>query len=762
MKFRITLLLLTIILPVLSSADVPDYLESDTISEICKKVNCHSEFDNYYRTKYIAKKFHKALAISSTKSGNRYGIDYFAMAWNYPTHTEAKREALKACYKHGKNCEIFFVNNRIDNEELYESFTKTVNVSSYSSQKCSSGYYKDKANSSCLKLPLNAIKYSSDIGYYCKSGYKKSGNKCIKKSTASSSNIPANAHPSGNSWICNIDYYRSSNLKSCVRVPRDAYSTYTSNYWYCKSGYKKSGNKCIKENNIPANAHASGSGWVCNTNYYKNGSLCQRVPANSYATGYGAQGWKCNSGFIQSGSSCISKINIPNNAYATSSLTQGWKCNYEYYQSGSSCIKKIQIPINSYKVGASWKCNDGYYQNSKSTKCLKVPKNASKNSNDRSWTCNYGFRRVGSSCKEKIAEIYIDGHRYVGEIDNYRRPHGFGTMTYINGGSYAGSWINGKTKGQGTFVTKQGVSVSGVFNAADIIGIATVTYLSGNVYKGGFNLNGNSKGRNGPGIMIYSDGEIKEGIWIANKFQETLIIGDDSNGERESVSGSGFAVRPDGYVVTNYHVINGCNNVEIIGQGSKISVEVISSDKNKDLALLKGDFIPPHILPLSTEDPYRNMSIVVAGFPFGSKFGSTLKMTSGIVSNTFGYRDNPSQIQFDAPIQPGNSGGPIIDKKGNVIAVTAYKLDPVRMKEQFGAAPEGTNFGIKSTVLIDFLGKYINKTLSMNTKEVDERVLGEIAENSTYYISCLMTMAQIEANKSKNINQRKVLFTNFE
>ena len=91
MKFRITLLLLTIILPVLSSADVPDYLKNDSINELCKKVNCHSEFDNYYRTKYIAKSFHKALAISSTKSGNRYSIDYFAMAWNYPTHTEARQ-----------------------------------------------------------------------------------------------------------------------------------------------------------------------------------------------------------------------------------------------------------------------------------------------------------------------------------------------------------------------------------------------------------------------------------------------------------------------------------------------------------------------------------------------------------------------------------------------------------------------------------------------------------------------------------------------
>jgi TPR repeat protein len=96
--------------------------------------------------------------------------------------------------------------------------------------KCKTLYYEN--NNYCFKLPSNAIARTYGDGYYCKTGYIKSGNSCIKKI-----NIPANAHSSGGSWICNTDFYRSSNLKGCVRVPENAYSSYDSNYWSCKAGY---------------------------------------------------------------------------------------------------------------------------------------------------------------------------------------------------------------------------------------------------------------------------------------------------------------------------------------------------------------------------------------------------------------------------------------------------------------------------------------------------------------------------------------------
>ena len=95
--------------------------------------------------------------------------------------------------------------------------------------------------------------------------------------------------------------------------------------------------------------------------------------------------------------------------------------------------------------------------------------------------------------------------------------------------------------------------------------------------------------------------------------------------------------------------------------------------------------------------------IYVAGYPFGSKVGATVKVTRGIVSSLSGIGNNFSNIQIDAAIQPGNSGGPIFNKGGSVIAVAAHKLDFKFALEKMGTLPENVNFGVKSSVVANFL-----------------------------------------------------------
>ena len=99
---------------------------------------------------------------------------------------------------------------------------------------CLPGYYE--RDNACYKIPDNASGSDSNRGFRCDTGYQISGNICIKKI-----NMPANAHSSGNSWICNTDYYRSSNLKACVRVPANASSSYNSNYWNANPAIKELG-----------------------------------------------------------------------------------------------------------------------------------------------------------------------------------------------------------------------------------------------------------------------------------------------------------------------------------------------------------------------------------------------------------------------------------------------------------------------------------------------------------------------------------------
>ena len=109
--------------------------------------------------------------------------------------------------------------------------------------------------------------------------------------------------------------------------------------------------------------------------------------------------------------------------------------------------------------------------------------------------------------------------------------------------------------------------------------------------------------------------------------------------------------------------------------GKSFPATVVTFDPKNDLALLKGDFRPSTVLSLSTKSPELLQDIYVAGFPFGRKVSTGVKVTKGIISSLTGIGNNFSQIQIDAALQPGNSGGPILDDRGNVVGVAVAKLD---------------------------------------------------------------------------------------
>ena len=222
-------------------------------------------------------------------------------------------------------------------------------------------------------------------------------------------------------------------------------------------------------------------------------------------------------------------------------------------------------------------------------------------------------------------------------------------------------------------------------------------------------------------------------------------------------SGSGFAVTPDGYVVTNYHVIQGCSSVEIYTRGKVIPSYIVGVDPQNDLAILKGGFKPLYYYPLKRDNPQLLMDVFVAGFPFGFDISTPVKVTKGIVSSLSGVGNNYSNIQIDAAVQPGSSGGPILDDKGNVAAVTVAKLDLEIIMEEYGVVPEDTNFGIKSNVVVNFLESNGIKLPNPNIKKVSASRLGEMITDGTYYLSCLMTQSQI--NKMR---EKKVMFSNID
>lgn len=220
-------------------------------------------------------------------------------------------------------------------------------------------------------------------------------------------------------------------------------------------------------------------------------------------------------------------------------------------------------------------------------------------------------------------------------------------------------------------------------------------------------------------------------------------------------SGTGFFVNSSGFVLSNNHVIDECDNVNVYYQENVYPAKIIANDYLNDLAVMKINLSTDFFLPLSDNDVDLLDEIYVAGFPFGKAVSSSVKVTKGVVSSLSGIGNNYSNIQIDAAIQPGNSGGPIINNLGNVVGVAVAKLDIAKIIEDFGTIPEDTNFGIKSSTVNQFLKSNMISTGQPNTSKRSLNQIANSIKTSTVYIDCWMSEAKLNKIKS-----RKVIFNN--
>ena len=120
--------------------------------------------------------------------------------------------------------------------------------------------------------------------------------------------------------------------------------------------------------------------------------------------------------------------------------------------------------------------------------------------------------------------------------------------------------------------------------------------------------------------------------------------------EPEIASGTAFFINSRGNLLTNNHVVDGCIQSKINYFNKDYDVQLIATDKNLDLALLKVDLKPKSFLSFSSVMPKKLQKIYVAGYPFGKGLSDDLKISSGIVSSLKGLEDNSNELQVDAPI----------------------------------------------------------------------------------------------------------------
>jgi S1-C subfamily serine protease len=169
----------------------------------------------------------------------------------------------------------------------------------------------------------------------------------------------------------------------------------------------------------------------------------------------------------------------------------------------------------------------------------------------------------------------------------------------------------------------------------------------------------------------------------------------------EGGSGTGFFVTQT-RLLTNAHVVKGCTTVTLkVGQ-EQASGRVLAKDERNDLALVESS--KPNEATAKLRAGVRLGEDVAAfGFPLNGLLATSGNFTRGGVTATAGLLDDSSQIQISAPVQPGNSGGPLLDETGNVVGVVVSKLKVLQVAVLTGDFAQNVNFAIKASVAQTFL-----------------------------------------------------------
>ncbi len=173
------------------------------------------------------------------------------------------------------------------------------------------------------------------------------------------------------------------------------------------------------------------------------------------------------------------------------------------------------------------------------------------------------------------------------------------------------------------------------------------------------------------------------------------------------MQGTGFVITPAGDLLTCAHVLGNSTNATVWIGGRRYPCAVLATDTNLDLAVLSIEGNHPPLIPLqidSTANYSMGQDAYSLGFPLAEILGNSPRLNKGLISATVGLDDDPKCVQFSAPVQPGNSGGPLLDSKGEVIGVISSTLNPMKiLMRTSGDLPQNVNFAIKTDSIHKFL-----------------------------------------------------------
>ena len=179
-------------------------------------------------------------------------------------------------------------------------------------------------------------------------------------------------------------------------------------------------------------------------------------------------------------------------------------------------------------------------------------------------------------------------------------------------------------------------------------------------------------------------------------------------------SGTGFLFSNAGHILTNEHVVSDCSKITFTVDSETAEVNLTASNPSLDIAILTSNIEPKSLLKFREQNISPNLmeEVYAVGYPYGEELANNITVTSGIISSeTFGPSDQ-RRFQFDAAIQPGNSGGPVLDKQGHLLGIVTAKANFKYFLKKYGSIPEGISFAIDLESVNLFLaehGLFLNK-----------------------------------------------------
>lgn len=220
---------------------------------------------------------------------------------------------------------------------------------------------------------------------------------------------------------------------------------------------------------------------------------------------------------------------------------------------------------------------------------------------------------------------------------------------------------------------------------------------------------------------------------------QTAASTDKEDETKGRSSGTGFVVSTKGHLLTNNHVVRRCTNVDmLLPTGETVSGRVLARDSRNDLALIQSARMFSSVASFRKSPIRSGENVIALGYPYRGLLAADVNVSVGIVSAMAGIRNDTSQLQISAPVQPGNSGGPLLDQAGAVAGVVVAKLDALEVAKAVGDIPQNVNFAIKGELAQAFLRSHDIEPRSTPETARSSPVaeLVQIARGYTFLVEC--------------------------